>query len=274
MISRILKSIFLLSIFMFLFYKGQSQTITKLKEFKAKGVSGLTVDRLGNFFLTFKNGSIKKYDPDGKVMASMKSKLGEPTLIEPWFHPSIFVYYRKTQQWIVYDRELKNPQVNKLDPSVAVDPYLVCPTNDNKLLVFDKADYSIKKIDRFNSAEVFEFKIDVTKISGSPDFIFMKEYQSMIFLLDKATGIYIYNSIGKLINLIPVHGLNNIGFYGQELFYPTATNVILIDLFTEKSREIPTGKAFRQSCITDERLFGIDNYNTIGLFRFQDSTKE
>ncbi len=271
MTTRVVKFRFFLLIFVFHFCSSHSQTITKLKEFKAKGVSNLTVDRLGNFFLSFKNGPVKKYDPNGKLLASLKSKLGEPTLIEPWFHPSIFVYYRKTQQWIIYDREFKNPQVNQLDPSVAVDPYLVCPTNDNKLLVFDRADYSIKKIDRFNSALVFEFKIDSTKISTSSNLIFMREYQSMIFLLDKTYGIHIYNSIGKLVDTIPVKGLEGFGFYGEELFYQMPTKVVLLDLYTEKSREIPIKETFSHSCITDERLIGVDNYNRVHMFQFMDA---
>ena len=274
MIARVLKA-FSVLFFMSLYpLGGHTQTITKLKEFKVKGFSKLTVDRLGNFFLTFKNGTIRKYDPNGKLMASVKNKLGEPTLIEPWFHPSIFVYYRKTQQWIVYDRELKNPQVNHLDPSIAVDPYLVCPTNDNKLLIFDKADYSVKKIDRFNSALIFEFKIDSAKIARSTDFTFIREYQGMIFLLDKVYGIHMYNSIGKLIHAIPAQSIENFGFYGEELFYAIDSKVTLLDLYTLKRREIPTKTTFRQSCITDERVIGVQNSGRLEILKFQDSNKD
>src|SRR6185295_14276054 len=70
-----------------------SQTPKRLKEFSAGKIENVSVDRLGNLFLAFKNGSIKKYDANGKVLASLK-KGKTPTLIEPWFHPVIFSYFR------------------------------------------------------------------------------------------------------------------------------------------------------------------------------------
>lgn len=250
-----------------------AQTVTKIKEFKAKGVKTLAVDRLGNFFLIFKNGAIKKYDPDCKLLASLKGGKITPTLVEPWYHPSIFVYDRSRQEWIVFDHNLKNPQVNPVDPSVAIAPYLVCPTNDNKLLVFDKADNSVKKVNRFTNESLFEFTIDTTKLAKAPDFIFLREYQNMIFLLDKNSGIWVYNNIGKLVNSIQVAGLEGFGFYGEEIFFLRDGVLTLFDLYTEKTRQIPLEKAYRQSYITDERVISIDNYSRVSLCQFIDTPK-
>jgi hypothetical protein len=262
-----------LLILLHLCFSGQAQTFSKLREIKFRGVTGLTVDRLGNFFLTFKNGKIKKYDPDGKQLAVLKSKLGEPTLIEPWFHPSIFTYYRNEQQWITFDRQFKNPQVNQLDPSVAVEPYLVCPTNDNKLLVFDKADYTVKKINRFTNELIFEFAIDTTTFSKQVGFTFIREYQSIIFLLDKTKGIHLYNSIGKRLNTIAGPDLLNFGFYGEELIYSQNDRVIFFDLYTERVREVPSPGHFNQLIITDERLIGLNQKGAVEIFRFMDQGK-
>jgi antitoxin component YwqK of YwqJK toxin-antitoxin module len=255
-------------------FSSFSQKITKLKEFKVKGVEGLTVDRLGNFFLIFKNGEIKKYDPNGKLLASLKGKRGNPTLLEPWYHPSIFIYYRDKQEWVVYDRELKNPQINQIDPSIAINPYLVCPTNDNKLLVLDKADYSVKRVNRFTNEALFEFAIDTNFLSKSPNFTFIREYQNMIFLLDKNSGILVFNNIGKLINRIGNPGIVNFGFYGEELFYIQSDQTpALFDLYTEKKRLIPLEKIFNQMCITDERVIEIDNCNKLKIYSLVDSPK-
>jgi hypothetical protein len=251
-----------------------SQSISKLKEFKVRGVERLTVDRLGNFFLVLKNGTIKKYDSEARLIASTKAKKGSPTLIEPWYDPSIFVYNGSAKEWTVYDRELQNPQVSKLDPSVAIYPYLVCPTNDNKLLVFDKADYSVKKINRFTSEVLFEFRIDTLSFSKPLDISFMRDYQNMIFLLDRNSGILIFNNIGKLINRIGTAGIQNFGFYGEELFYPEAKTINLYDLYSEKTRLIPLERQFCQLCITDERVIGIDCYNNVFFYQFSDIKKE
>jgi hypothetical protein len=252
---------------------ASAQTITKIKEFKAKGVQSLTVDRLGNFFLIFKSGAIKKYDPDGKLLASLKGGKVIPTLVEPWYHPSIFVFDRPKQEWIVFDHDLKNPQITPVDPSVAIAPYLVCPTNDNKLLVFDKADNSVKKVSRFTNESLFEFTIDTTKLGKAPDFIFIREYQNMIFLLDRNSGIWVYNNIGRQVNFIQATDLTGFGFYGEEIFFFKDGGLTLFDLYTEKTRQIPLEKAYRQSYITDERVISIDNYSRVSLYQFIDIPK-
>lgn len=209
----------------------------------------------------------------GDGISMLKGGKITPTLVEPWYHPSIFVYDRSRQEWIVFDHNLKNPQVNPVDPSVAIAPYLVCPTNDNKLLVFDKADNSVKKVNRFTNESLFEFTIDTTKLAKAPDFIFLREYQNMIFLLDKNSGIWVYNNIGKLVNSIQVAGLEGFGFYGEEIFFLRDGVLTLFDLYTEKTRQIPLEKAYRQSYITDERVISIDNYSRVSLCQFIDTPK-
>src|SRR5215467_746719 len=76
-----------------------AQTPKKIKELSFKNIDNVSVDRLGDLFVVFKNGSIKKYDANGRELAVLKKgKL--PTLIEPWYHPRIFVYHRASQQSI------------------------------------------------------------------------------------------------------------------------------------------------------------------------------
>jgi len=134
----------------------QAQALKKVKEFKAGRIENVAVDRLGDFFLVFKDGEIKKYDANGKILALLKNtnlngQRRAPTLLEPWFHPKILVYYQQRQQIINYDRNFQNPDIQQLDPSIAIKPLLACPTNDNKLLVLDGADFSIKKVNPLNN---------------------------------------------------------------------------------------------------------------------------
>src|SRR5579859_3609865 len=96
----------------------RAQSLKKLKDFKVGHVENVSIDRLGNFFLLSGN-AIKKYDASGKVLAAFKADK-KPTLIEPWYHPRIFVYYQQNQHYINYDRNFQNPEEMQLDPSIAV----------------------------------------------------------------------------------------------------------------------------------------------------------
>jgi hypothetical protein len=241
-----------------------AQVPKKIKELSFKNIENVSVDRLGNLFIVFKNGGIKKYDANGKELAVLK-KGDLPTLIEPWYHPKIFVYNRLTQQIMIYDHNLQFPQIGKIDPAIAVNPFLVCPTNDNKLLVLDEADWSIKKANPSTSKVLLEFNIDTLGM-GKPVFSYLREYQNLIFLLDKYSGIFIFNNLGKKINHVKCT-TQNFGFYGEELFYLVDDRVIFYDLYSERTREvkIEPGKFV---IATDERIFLIKNNDRVVIYEF------
>jgi hypothetical protein len=253
-----------ISAILFFLTPAIAQVPKKLKELSLKNIDYVSVDRLGDLFVVFKNGGIKKYDANGKELAVLK-KGTVPTLIEPWYHPKIFVYDRLTQQSINYDHNLQSPQIYKVDPSIAVNPFLVCPTNDNKLLVLDEADWSIKKANPNTGKVLLEFTIDTTGMS-KPVFSYLREYQNLIFLLDKYSGIFIFNNLGKKINHIKCT-TQNFGFYGEELFYLADDRLIFFDLYSEKTREvkIELGKFV---IVTDERIFLVKNNDRVVVYEF------
>ncbi len=241
----------------------QGQVLKKIKEFRPGKIENVSIDRLGNFFLIFKNGRIKKYNANGKVLASLKNEKS-PTLIEPWFHPKIFVYEQVNHTWMSYDRNFKNNETYPLDPSVAISPLLVCPTGDNKLLVLDKADYSIKSVNPFRSEVTSEFYLDSAE--NHPDFIYLRAYQNLIFLLDKNSGIHIYNKEGKKVNQLKTTS-NNFGFFGEELYFIQLGKIVFFDLYTEKIRELKIADA-RFVLVSDERILLVSSNDEVSIFEF------
>lgn len=242
----------------------QAQSIKKLKRMKTASIQNASVDRLGNFFLEFSDGQIKKYDPDGKMMARLKTQ-NLPTLLEPWFHPKIFAYYQKDMRIVNYNRMFEVSDDFKLDASIAIEPTLVCPTNDNRFLVLDEADLSIKKFENNQNRVLNEFKIDTTHWNKHFQFSFMREYLHLIFLLDKNQGIIIVNELGKTMKHLPVK-VENFGFFGEELFYLLGNKIIFFDLYSGNTREL-TLAAGKFGIVTDERIF-IVNEKEVVVYQF------
>jgi hypothetical protein len=240
-----------------------AQNLKKVKDLKAGTIQSVAIDRLGDFFLVFKNGEIKKYDANGKVLASLK-KNSTTTLLEPWFHPKIFLYDRQGQQIVIYDRNFESPDIRQLEPSIAIKPLLACPTNDNKLLVLDGADFSIKKVNPANNEVTAEFYVD--SVDSKPNFVYMREYQNLIFLLDKNYGIVIYNTVGKKVNQLKTDA-NNFGFFGEELYFLQDDKVVFYDLYTEKSRLVNVGKG-KFVLVSDERILLVRENGRVTLFEF------
>jgi len=238
--------------------------ITKIKEWSAGEIAGITVDRIGDFFLIQKKGGIKKYDPEGKLMASLPKR--KPTLIEPWYHPAIFIYDRNSQKYFSYGRFFENMQEHKIAPEFAIDPYLVCPTHDNRLWILDKADYSLKKINPLTHEVVNEFTLDVE--SSAPEFTYLKEYQNLLFLQEKNKNIWIINTLGKIITRIEINNPVNFSFFGQELYYLENNTIKFFDLLTEARRELPLSGELKFALVTDERILTISTRNKISLYNY------
>lgn len=259
------KLIFLSFVFIPFIASSQSD-LKKVKEWKTKNVALISEDRLGNFFLIQKDGKIRKYDPDGKVLASGFEKA--LTLIEPWYQPSVFMYVRSKQKYMITGRNFENRQEFELEPALAVEPYLVCPTHDNKLWILDHADLSLKKVNRFTNEVIHEFGIDSTLLSPNNDFIYLREYLNLIFLLDKNSGILILNHLGNVISKIEVSNLTSFYFYGEDLYYLHENKLKFINILNEKQHEVELPTDTQQAILTDERIITLDSKGKATLYSY------
>jgi len=252
-------------ILVFSFQQGRTQPqLTKIKEWHVGNITTVSVDRIGNFFIVQKKGSIKKYDPNGKVIASLRKV--NATLLEPWYHPTIFIYNRSNQTYLNYGRFFENVQILKLLPEYAIDPYLVCPTHDNRLWILDKADYSLKKINPLSRELLTEFPLPLE--GSTPQFTYLKEYQNIIFLQEKNAIWIINSSLGNVIEKIESKQLGNFGFFGQEIYYLENNIIHFINLLTEDRYEIKLEGNTTFALVTDERVLTVSPDNKISLYNY------
>jgi len=266
MISQLLRvrSIFTIIFSLLFILEGRAQQLTKIKEWSGGEIANVSVDRMGNFFILQKKGGVKKYDPDGKMMASLSKR--KPTLIEPWYHPSIFIYDRGTQKYFSYGRFFEDVKEYQLAPELAIEPYLVCPTHDNRLWILDKADYSLKKVNPLTQEVVNEFVVDIE--SATPEFTYLREYQNLIFLQEKNFGIWIVNTLGKVITKIEIINPGNFSFFGQELYYLENNSIRFFDLLTEARQELALDDDLKFAIVTDERVLTVSTKNRITLYNY------
>jgi len=225
----------------------------KLKEFSIQEVDNVSIDRLGNFYLVVKKSIVKKYDTDGNFMAEFSNADAYPiTLLEPWNPLRIFVYCREQQKIVLLDHHLELLQTVSIEPSLAVEPYLVSPSVNN-FWILDKADYSLKKID-FKTSRVLE-EVSVKLVAEAEhDFTFLREYQNQLFLIDRKAGIDILSNLGKAIHTFPVRNARYLGFLGQEIYYLENGTIHFYDLYSEDRHELAVDPSAQFVLLTDERM--------------------
>lgn len=253
---------FLLLILTTFLSQGQTKKIASFNT--SSEVVHAAIDRAGDFYVVLQSGDIQKYDKNGINLGSY-SHTGLPTLFDPANAIRLLVYYKKGQQFSWLSPDLSVNPFQSIDPSLAVDVSLICPSGDQNVWILDNADLSLKKVSFRDSRVLNEFSIrDQFKENR---FTLMREYQNFLFLLDPGSGIYVYNSLGKQIRKIQSSGLVSFNFLGEELYYAEDAKIKFLDLFTAETRELKLPEPAHFVLLTDERMI-LTTSNHVEVFEF------
>lgn len=247
-------------LFITIFYLTYAQAFSQLEKVATLNLNTVqrsSVDRLGNFYFVLESEKILKVNPDGKTMDETTSDL-PITLIEPWNPLKVFVYSYKSGHYQFFDHHLKLLEDHILEPSLSITPKMVCPSNEvNKAWILDAADFTLKKVNLSTNEIEIDTPLPADWAQEDSDFVFMREYQNRVFLLDRNKGILMLNKLGIKITGIEIKGLNFFNFNGEELCYRKGNQILLTDLITGDVRTVatlPTTQNVKEIIITDERL--------------------
>ncbi|MBX2964064.1 MAG: hypothetical protein KF687_16240 [Cyclobacteriaceae bacterium] len=212
------------------------------------------VDRPGDLYIQFENGTIQKYGVNGKFLQEI---IPNPplTLFEPRDGSRAFSYQRNGQ-WYSYAL-LGNINKQVIREEFAVEPWLICSSGDLNLWILDAADMSIKKLNTSKQRIDVEITLSPDLHEQVADIIGMREYQNFLFIHNRKSGIQIHNAIGKLARTIPAKDIKYFNFLGEELYYTLNNKLIFFDLFDGETREVPIEEGVKFVHLTDERVYKI-----------------
>ncbi len=224
------------------------------------------VDRPGDLLLVLKTGEVVKFDKDGKKIGAHGFQIA-PTLLDPLDGVQSFYYEETGEHYGNLSSDLSSATKHVVDPAFAVRPWLVCPSL-HELWILDSADFSIKKTKMRSTAISLEGVIIHLPSKQIKDYIYMREYQNYLFLLDKNAGIHIYNSLGKFVKTIGEKDLGYFSFFGEELYYLKNKQLYLTDLYTNEKRTLPVPVSCRFALLRDDYLYAVDA-NRVTVFEFR-----
>ena len=246
-------------------FEVQSQS--KLLQFETDAeVIWAGVDRPGDLFLVLTTGEVQKFAKDGKRIGSHGFRT-TPSLFEPLDGVQSFYYLQAENLYGNLSADLATTTQHHVDPAFAIRPWLTCPSL-HELWILDSADFSIKKT-KLNSTTIsLESELKHIPIKKMTDFVYMREYQNYLFLLDKNAGIHLFNGLGKFIRTLGEKGLSYFNFLGEELYFKVGNELTLVDLFTNEKRQIVLPQKCRFALITDEYLFAVEE-NRVVVYNFK-----
>jgi hypothetical protein len=223
----------------------------KIATIEISSFQSASVDRPGDLYL-FQKKSVKKITQRGTPVEEIQLD-DSPTVFEPRDGARMFQFSAKTQQCSFFSAGTK--QEFKIEAHYAVEPVLACTSGDHQVWVLDKSDWSVKRVNPAKGVVVVEAQIDQKQFTSTPEFYGMREYQNFLFLIERTTGILIFNSLGNQIKKIEVTGIDYINFLGEELYYKKNDQLIFCDLFDAATRTMPVDPACRYALITDTRTY-------------------
>ena len=224
------------------------------------------VDRPGDLFVILANGEVQKFDKSGRKIGQHRFD-SPPTLLDPLDGVQSFYYFRANRHYGTLSYDFSSVSEQELDPSFAINPWLVCPAL-RELWILDSADFSIKKTSMNAMTISLESTLKHLPDKRITDYIALREYQNYVFLLDRSSGVHMFNPLGKFVRTLGEKGMAYFNFLGEELYYVSGQNLVFVDLYTGEQRTnlLPLSCTF--ALLNDDRLFAIKG-RTITIHPFQ-----
>jgi hypothetical protein len=216
------------------------------------------VDRPGDLYVIMKNGDALKFDKNGKQIGKRKFS-AVPTVFDPKDGTRAFAYYRDSQTIETIAPDLSSADASPLHPEFAISAWLVCPSK-NELWILDSADFTLKKTKEKGTSIAYEAAF------GDAGANYMREYLNFLFVLDP-DGIRIQNNLGRTIQKLPAPDVSYFSFLGEEIYYPSANSLQLVDLYTSEKRQITLPHPAKFALLTDDRMILVTD-TSIDFFEF------
>jgi len=222
-----------LAVLLLLCTSAFAQTWTLQAEVKLEGLDKISFDRRGQIYLSDQKGNIYQFSPDGVEKVNYSPpRQGKLSILEAWNTQQIFAFYQDFQNYQLFDRFLVPRTDQRKSIALAGFINVANLSADQNIWLVDDRDFSLKKFE-INSGE---FSI-ITPLNLMADlenyqFTFLREYQNRLFLVDKNSGILIFDNLGNYKQKIEAGGIDWIAFEKDEIQYLEGNTLSIQNLYT------------------------------------------
>ena len=204
-----------------------------------KKIIDYSMDATGSIFLSFEGGSITKFSSNlDSLLTFSPAKTGNTKLLEAGSGLIIFAFYDFFQEFLLTDRFLSRPTRTKLSNSSLNYVDIATPSLDNNIWLIENSGFRLIK---YNVAlNRIEFETTLTTIISNPEsnFTFIKEYQNQVFLVDKNSGIYIFDNLGNYSKKISAN-TTKCSFETNNIIYLEQNEIVTEGIYsTIKERKV------------------------------------
>ena len=198
-----------------------------------------SLDRRGALYVADADNNLRQYGPEGLLLNTYApTQPGHVAQVEAWNMTSTFVFNDDRQQLVLLDRFLSLISEVRLADYVDGTVRVATLAPDNRIWLLDESNLVLREFDPATLRLVQNTPLDLIIGRTRPDFRFLRQYQNNTYLVDRSTGVYVFDNLGNYKKKLPFPGLNMVGFRGDELYYFDAGAVHFFHLYNLTERRV------------------------------------
>lgn len=232
-------------------FKSEQKEWTFLRTVPTPPVHKTSIDRYFNFYIADNKGNLFKFDSLGNEVAKFSPpKKADITLVEAWRAVNVFVFYRQLQEYNFLDRFLTSSTPNfkfangfdNNDEGIGF-ARLATVAYDNNLWIFDDTDFSLKKYDTQINQITIKTSLDLILDPKFYDLTLIREYQNLLFINDKNSGILVFDNMGNYKHKLEFKDVNYFNFIDNYIYFLQKDKMVIVDLYKGSQKEYPLPQA-------------------------------
>jgi hypothetical protein len=207
------------------------------------GISDFSVDNLGNLYLVYQNGQLKKLRPDGDSLAVFNNvrKFGKLSAVDVSNPLKILLHFRDFNTIVILDRLLNERAIIDLRKQNLLQVRAIGQSYDNNIWIYDELEARLKKIG--DDGRLIDQSNDFRQIfdsTPSPQIIIDQE--KLVYLYDFDKGVYTFDYYGGFKSRIPFTGWNDFTVINRSLFGRDERYLYRYDAGTLQLQQLPVPK--------------------------------
>lgn len=196
-------------------------------------------DQLGNIYVTNHAGVLTKYAPDGKrLLEYAPMRVAAVHQIAAGTQLKVMLFYQNLQEILVLDRYLSFPVSYQLADFKLGFAEHMTPSSPVNIWFLDVSDFSIKLIDLRDNRLIERKSLAKVLNQESADILSFHAHQNRLYIVDKATGIQVFDNIGNFLYKLTAKGMATVGFDKDYLYFEEQGQLKFIHLYDDLSHEV------------------------------------
>ncbi|MBD2770121.1 hypothetical protein IC235_19715 [Hymenobacter sp. BT664] len=212
---------------------------TFVRLIKLPNPGAASLDRRGALYVADADNNLRQYGAEGLALNTYApTQPGHIAQVEAWNITRTLVFNDDRQQLVLLDRFLAPiGEVRLADyGDGTVRTATLAP--DNHIWLLDESSLVLREFDPNTQRMAQNTPLDLIIGRSRPDFRFLRHYQNNIYLVDRTTGVYVFDNLGNYKKKMPFTGLSMVGFRGDELYYFDAGAVHFFHLYNLSERRV------------------------------------